>query len=886
MDETNWRRARLRPMYSGWGVSSPVLTMHNQRAACLARIEEAVNRKVKHLGLKMNAKAQAWRECASGVKNLLSSEVDADTYWNAILYEMKAARKHIDDTEFNTEAVSTDKQLIPNIPVLRCLENHRLKLSQLTEQAEYNRIANQLKTRADANRSNEELTKKLTRQLDIMRVNTGPDQHWIRNGPTPTETKNGKPLDGYAVDNAEMEILYKHRFCSPIFERRFKCPKEGCNEMMDVYGDHCWVCMKDGDRTRFHNDWLRTFARMYNRGIGSRATVEENCGFDGQERPADVLIKDLGKKMEMLDGHITNVLRPCSVGVHRSIRDPIEATMKALEVSSQRKRRNYANNLGYNKKKYNFTAGGSNIQGVEGRGWQELWKKIGAKCRATTVANKKRKQAYLQRIKRTLSAGKARNAAKLILQRWPNSPDEKTKEEIKVQALERCKSNGQRRKKRTKPPDEAKREDRYKGMAAIAGSETSTNVESVVVAKMMDMGLALTTSTQTENNEEKMQEVPKKDELNTSEEILTNNDGPTKKDGTSEEQSSAEDDNQPKSEQNRSATTERLSKTDKSNDKEQPNVDEPTENEKGVMRKDETANTDQPPTQRQTPGPDQPEPVPTKPDPPPEIPKPPPQTSIPEGAVQPLKTVAPTKRSTRTLNTQQNITPKWTVEIPTETQTQVKSNERHQVGSKDDKTEKKDQPKPQQNRTATTERLSNKNKSNDKEQSNMVEVRANEDGVTRKEERQANRETAEQSSTPPDDALPTTTQSLKEGMSDLSPRLLADPNEDQLAQHQTLPTATTERLSNKNKSNDKEQSNMVEVRANEDGVTRKEERQVNRAITEQSSTADEASDEGRNMTSKEEAQVNDDDEMGSNTVNGSHTNMPTDAYGLPIDDDL
>ena len=66
---------------------------------------------------------------------------------------------------------------------------------------------------------------------------------WLRTIPSKALRKH--------VDAAHFQVMIQRWLRAPIYEETFHCGY--CDDIVDIYGDHCLVCSCGGDRTKRHN---------------------------------------------------------------------------------------------------------------------------------------------------------------------------------------------------------------------------------------------------------------------------------------------------------------------------------------------------------------------------------------------------------------------------------------------------------------------------------------------------------------------------------------------------------------------------------------------------------------------------------------------------------
>ena len=75
--------------------------------------------------------------------------------------------------------------------------------------------------------------------------------------------------------------------------RPFPCPAPGCNETMDVYGDHAILCRCKGDRTRRHNAERNVIEKdMRTAGFAPVLEPKHILRNGGKRKPADIFVSD------------------------------------------------------------------------------------------------------------------------------------------------------------------------------------------------------------------------------------------------------------------------------------------------------------------------------------------------------------------------------------------------------------------------------------------------------------------------------------------------------------------------------------------------------------------------------------------------------------------
>ena len=224
LDDTTWRQVKLKPLWSGWGISSPKENRFIQRAKNLALNEASINKKISYLGERFDAKwvfyKEAGRLALQQFAPYLEQSIESyDELWNAIIISIERRKnKEVETNDFVEIPRSRPKQqLIANVQVWKCMCTHKLTLEQLRQHVEWERVEKTLWQRKEHH------DKEAHHHWQVLTSNAGPNQRWITNCPKPNETRDGTPKEGYAIENRSMKILFRRRFSIKIFNHPFKC---------------------------------------------------------------------------------------------------------------------------------------------------------------------------------------------------------------------------------------------------------------------------------------------------------------------------------------------------------------------------------------------------------------------------------------------------------------------------------------------------------------------------------------------------------------------------------------------------------------------------------------------------------------------------------------
>lgn len=142
---------------------------------------------------------------------------------------------------------------------------------------------------------------------------------WLRAAPSPDDCTE--------IDNKSYLHLLKYRLGLPMLQHEQRCASLGCNQVMDVFGDHALACVKGRAWITRHDIVVKAMGELC-RQAGIDTRTEERVGMHGKRRPGDLRLEPctLSEKAALLDIGITN--RGLSSGARHAVEEYFDAKMR------------------------------------------------------------------------------------------------------------------------------------------------------------------------------------------------------------------------------------------------------------------------------------------------------------------------------------------------------------------------------------------------------------------------------------------------------------------------------------------------------------------------------------------------------------------------------